>query len=140
MIFSCPPYADLEVYSDDPKDLSNMTYTDFIEVYRRIIAKCVAQLKDNRFAVFVVGEVRDKKGNYYNFVGDTIKAFTDAKMHYYNEIILINAIGSLPLRAGKQFQTGRKIGKCHQNVLVFYKGDPKKIKEIYGEIDLSTPA
>jgi hypothetical protein len=30
---SCPPYADLEKYSDDPKDLSNMDYADFKEVY-----------------------------------------------------------------------------------------------------------
>ena len=28
-IFSCPPYADLEVYSDDPKDISTLGYEDF---------------------------------------------------------------------------------------------------------------
>ncbi len=137
LIFSCPPYADLEVYSDDPKDLSTMEYDEFVKVYRTIIKKAVDQLNDNRFAVFVVGEVRDKKGRYYNFVGDTIQAFLDAGMSYYNEIILVNAVGTLALRAGKQFQSGRKIGKCHQNVLVFYKGDPKKIKE-FGNVELST--
>ena len=34
MIFSCPPYADLEVYSDDPKDLSTLPYDDFVASYR----------------------------------------------------------------------------------------------------------
>ena len=91
-------------------------------------------LSDNRFAVFVVGEVRDKKGNNYNFVGDTIKAFTDSGLHFYNEMILVNTAGSLPLRVTKQFNSGRKIGKCHQNVLVFFKGDSKLIKEIYGDV------
>jgi DNA modification methylase len=137
LIFSCPPYADLEVYSDDPKDLSNMDYDKFLEAYRTIIQKSCDMLNDNRFAVFVVGEVRNKQGLYYNFVSHTIQAFQDAGLHLYNEIILVNMIGSLAMRAGKQFNNSRKIGKQHQNVLVFYKGDPKKIKENYHELDFS---
>lgn len=135
-VYSCPPYADLEKYSDDPKDLSNMDYKDFKEVYFSIIKKSVAQLKDDRFACFVVGDVRDKKGFYYNFVSDTIQAFKDAGMELYNEIILVNTVGSLAIRVKRQFNGGRKVGKMHQNVLVFYKGDPKKIKENYPELNL----
>ena len=134
LFFSCPPYADLEVYSDNEKDLSTMEYDKFIEVYREIIKKGCNKLKDDRFAVFVVGEVRDKKGNYYNFVGDTINAFINAGMNYYNEIILCDAIGTAPFRCGNIFNKSRKTTKVHQNVLVFYKGDPKKIKENYKEI------
>jgi DNA modification methylase len=135
-VYSCPPYADLEKYSDDPKDLSNMTYEDFKDVYFSIIKKSVEQLKDDRFACFVVGDVRDKKGFYLNFVSDTIQAFRDAGMELYNEIILVNVVGSLAVRVRRQFNGGRKIGKMHQNVLVFYKGDPKKIKENYPELNL----
>ena len=29
MVFTCPPYADLEVYSNDKRDISNMSYDDF---------------------------------------------------------------------------------------------------------------
>jgi len=126
MIFSCPPYADLEVYSKDPNDLSNMSYPDFIKAYREIIAKSVGMLKQDSFACFVVGDVRDKKGNYYNFVGDTVQAFRDAGLEYYNEAILVTQCGSLAMRAGKTFSTSRKLGKTHQNVLVFLKGDAKK--------------
>lgn len=124
-LFSCPPYADLERYSDDPKDLSTMAYGDFMAAYREIIAKCYGMCADDTFACFVVGEVRDKKGFYYGFVPDTIRAFTDAGYKYYNEIILVTMVGSLPARAGKIFDASRKIGKTHQNVLVFCKGDPK---------------
>lgn len=134
LVFSCPPYADLEVYSDDPKDLSNMPYEQFLEAYRTIISKCISMLKEDRFAVFVVGEVRDKKGIYRNFVSDTIMAFQDAGANYYNEIILINQLSSLAIRAGRTFTASRKVGKCHQNVLVFYKGNPKNIKRLYGEV------
>ena len=137
LLFSCPPYADLEVYSDKKEDLSNMPYKDFIAVYREIIRKSCSLLKEDRFAVFVVGDIRDKKGFYKNFVSDTIQAFVDSGALLYNEMILVNMIGNLPMRVGRHFAIGRKAGKQHQNVLVFYKGDPKKIKDNYKELDLS---
>lgn len=137
LLFSCPPYADLEVYSKDERDISNMNYNDFLVAYRDIIKKSCTLLKDNAFAIFVVGEVRDKKGNYYNFVGDTIQAFRDAGLHYYNEAILLNAIGSMPLRINKMFTGSRKLGKIHQNILIFCKGDPKIATQQIGEVDFS---
>lgn len=137
-IFSCPPYADLEVYSDDPADLSTMEYKKFREVYFDIIKKSCAQLKQDRFACFVVGEVRHKKtGHYYDFVGDTVQAFKEAGLEYHNEAILVTAVGSLPIRAGKQFDATRRFGKTHQNVLVFVKGDPKKAAKACGAVDIS---
>tara|TARA_R110000782_G_scaffold30776_4_gene76386 strand:- start:8569 stop:9822 length:1254 start_codon:yes stop_codon:yes gene_type:complete len=126
MIFSCPPYADLEVYSDDPRDISRMSYPDFLDAYREIIAESCKLLRDDSFACFVVGEIRDKKGNYRNFVGDTVSAFQAAGLNFYNEAILVTAVGSLPVRTGKQFKASRKLGKTHQNILVFVKGDGKR--------------
>lgn len=135
LVFSCPPYYDLELYSELAGELSNIDcYDDFLGVYRLIVAKCVAMLKIDRFACFVVGDMRDKAGFYRNFVSDTIAAFLDAGMHLYNEAILITAVGSLPIRVAKQFQHGRKLGKAHQNVLVFYKGDVKAIQS-FGEVE-----
>lgn len=137
LVFSCPPYADLEVYSDDPRDLSNMEYETFLRTYQTIVKKSCDMLSDNRFAVFVVGEVRDKNGIYRNFIGDTIQTFREAGLQYYNEMILVNPIGSLAVRVSRQFNAGRKIGKHHQNVLVFYKGDPKTIRENFPKLDFS---
>jgi DNA modification methylase len=134
LIFSCPPYADLEVYSDNPFDLSTMPYPEFSSTLGKIIKESVSLLKDNRFAVFVIGEVRGKDGNYYGFVPDVIRHFEDAGMKYYNEAILITQVGSLPIRAGKAFTATRKLGKTHQNVLVFIKGDPKKAADEIGEV------
>lgn len=133
MVFSCPPYADLEVYSDDPNDLSTLAYTEFRAAYIDIINKTCSLLKPDRFACFVVGEVRDKRGNYYNFVGDTISAFRAAGLEFYNEAILVTAIGSLPIRAGRAFRATRKMGKTHQNVLVFVKGDGKRAAKACGD-------
>jgi hypothetical protein len=137
-IFSCPPYFDLEQYSEDEKDLSNASdYQAFLEAYREIIRKAMGKLKDNRFACFVVGDIRDKKGFYRNFPADTIAAFQDAGAILYNEAILVTQVASLPIRIGKQFGSYRKLGKTHQNVLVFYKGDPKAIKSDFGEIEIT---
>ena len=138
-VFSCPPYADLEVYSDDPKDLSTLKYEDFKPAYFEIIAKSCARLKEDRFACFVVGDVRDKKGNYYNFVGDTVEAFRAAGLHYYNEAVLVTSVGSLPIRVGRQFKAGRKLGKTHQNVLVFVKGDGKRATQACGDVEVHIP-
>jgi DNA modification methylase len=136
MVFSCPPYADLEVYSDDPKDLSTMLYNDFRNAYFDIIRKACEKLKPDSFACFVVGEVRDKKGHYINLVGDTVQAFLDAGLYYYNEAILITNAGSLAIRVGKQFSVSRKMGKSHQNVLVFVKGDGKRAAARCGDVEI----
>lgn len=135
-IFSCPPYYDLEIYSDNPADLSNMEYETFLEAYRGIIKQACARLLDNRFACFVVGDIRDRKGNYRNFVSETIRAFMDAGLTLYNEGILVTALGSLPIRAGRQFSGGRKLGKTHQNVLVFLKGDSGAAVDWCGPVEV----
>lgn len=124
LLFSCPPYADLEVYSDLEGDVSNMRYGDFLVAYADIIRKSCAKLRDGGFAVWVVGEVRDpRSGALRGFVPDTVRAFQDAGMDYYDEIILENCLGTAPRRT-KQFATSRKIVKTHQNILVFTKGRP----------------
>lgn len=133
-IFSCPPYADLEVYSDKKEDLSNMDYPDFLNAYRTIIEKSCERLKENRFAAFVIGEIRDNKGIYRNFIVDTIKAFTDCGLKYYNKIIFRNAVGSAAMRANGIFNRGRKIVKTHQDIVVFFKGNEKSIKTNFGEV------
>lgn len=137
MLLTCPPYADLEVYSDDPADISNMEYKDFLSVYEEIFEKSILKLKENAFICVVVGEVRDKNGYYRNFIGDTIKAVEKTGAKYYNEIILITMGGTLALRAGAQFSASRKVGNTHQKALVFLKsnGDEKALQEYLNDFE-----
>ena len=136
-LLSCPPYTDLEVYSDDPADLSTLDYPSFRDAHAEIISKAVARLKQNSFAAYVIGEVRSRTGEYYGFIPDTIRAFEDAGMKFYNEAILVTCAATLSLRAAKPFEATRKLGKTHQNVLVFTKGDPAEAKRAMKEFDLS---
>jgi DNA modification methylase len=119
-VFSCPPYADLEVYSDLKGDISNKPYKQFLELYESIIAKSCKLLKVGGYACFVVGEVRDKNGFYIGFVPDTIKAFKKCGMKFYNEAILLNAVASASMRANGNMKS-QKLVKIHQNILVFKK-------------------
>jgi hypothetical protein len=92
-------------------------------------------LADNSFLVIKISEIRDKKtGIYRNFVGDNIAIFKRIGFNYYNEIILANSIGTAAFRANNAM-ANRKICKIHQNVLVFYKGNPNKIKDNFTKID-----
>lgn len=120
-VFSCPPYADLEVYSDLKGDISNMNYKDFLKTYESIIEKSCKMLKKDAYACFVVGEVRDKNGFYIGFVPDTIKAFEKCGMKFYNEAVLLQSgLGAAGMRANGNMKS-RKLVKVHQNVLIFIK-------------------
>lgn len=136
MLFSCPPYYDLEVYSKDERDASNQgTYEEFIAILDKAFKAALTCLKPNRFAVVVVGDVRDKKtGFYYGFADDVKRIFKEGGASLYNEIILVETGASTALRASRYMES-RKVAKMHQNVLVFYKGDPKDIRANFPKID-----
>ena len=125
-IYSCPPYVDLEQYSNDPQDISTLKWDKFEPEYSGIIESVVTRLKLNRFAIFVVGEVRGKDGNCVGFVPGTINAFQRAGLHLYNDAIRLTMLGSLSIRAGRPFNATRKLGRTHQHVLIFLKGSADK--------------
>lgn len=125
MLLTCPPYYNLEVYTNDPKDISTCkTYEEFMQEYTHILSVAYDHMAQDTFAVIVVEEIRDKNGILYGFVPDTINAFKQAGFLYYNEMILENRIMSLGVRCPKYFEQSRKVGRHHQQILVFFKGDP----------------
>lgn len=132
-LLACPPYADLEVYSDDPRDLSTMDYGGFLDAYAEIVAAGVRALRPERFACFVVGDIRDSNGSLRGFPAATIAAFEAAGAALYNEAVLVNNLGPSARRAGPLLIGSRKLCKTHQNVLVFYKGtDPLGTAAAFG--------
>lgn len=131
LVFTCPPYHDLEIYTDHEDDLSNMDYNRFIDKYRSILLTSTEKLKENRFLVIVVSEIREqsitrdyKIGKYKGFISDTIKAVEDCGLHFYNDIILYNSTLNASRVSKTYFERNRKVASVHQNVLVFVKGNP----------------
>ena len=136
LLFSCPPYFNLEIYSDLENDASNLKeYSDFIAILNTAFSNAIKCLKDDRFACITVGDVRDKRGYYYDFIGDIKKIFIRNGMNLYNELILVQPIGSAVLRARNNMRN-RKVVKTHENVLVFYKGNPNNIQKNFPIIEV----
>lgn len=121
-IFTCPPYFSLEVYSELPDDLSNMSDEEFIVKYESIIKKSCDKLKKGAYACIVVGDVRDKNGYYKDFITTTKLAFYKAGMRLYNEAILLQGgLNLAGMRVNRIFTASKKLVKVHQNVLIFKK-------------------
>lgn len=127
MTFTCPPYAYLERYSEDPADLSTMDYPAFCAAMALVWEAQYALLRPDRFAVWVISDVRQGKGDgqYEGVVADTIKAAQAAGFRLYNDLVIIDPVGTLAVRSGRQFDLTRKVGRGHQHMLVFAKGDGK---------------
>lgn len=128
-VLTCPPYFNLEVYSDDPKDASNQSYAGFIQIMDNAFTGAVKCLKNDRFAVVVMSNVRDDFGAYHDICGDITRIFERNGCVLWNEIILLNVAGTAPMRA-RNGMKNRKVCRVHQEVLVYYKGDPKNIKNL----------
>jgi DNA modification methylase len=137
LLFSCPPYFDLEVYSELENDASNQaSYTEYLKILGKALGDSTKALKQDRFAVIVISNVR-KDGAYLDLVGDTIRIMEKNGLKLYNDIILATPLGTAPFRA-RRYMVSRKVAKVHQNVLVFFKGNMDKINEIYPEIKYAT--
>jgi hypothetical protein len=136
-VFTCPPYHDLEVYSDNPKDISNQPYNRFLTSLESILYSSTTKLKNNRFFVIVVSEIRDlgstrdyKIGEYKSFVPSVIEMCKEHGLHFYNDMILYGSQHSASRVAKTYFDRNRKCASVHQNVLVFVKGNPDIATEI----------
>lgn len=136
--FSCPPYFDLEVYSDEPGDISHMDWDGFRDAYDRIVASLCSRLKDNRFVVIVIGDVRDGDGHWRDLPAFTTRLFRRHGLHLYNEGFLLTPVGSLSVRTPRQFVMSRKLGKAHQQLFVYLKGDATLAADAVTGVDSKT--
>ena len=144
-VFTCPPYYDLEKYTDNPADLSNMDEDSFDTKYYSILNKAAKKLKNDRFFAVVVSEVREqsltgnyKIGKYKGLVWKTIRACEEAGLHFYNDMILFNSQHQASRVVDTYFERNRKVASVHQNILVFVKGNPDLAAEFINNGDTFT--
>lgn len=127
LVFSCPPYADLEVYSDHPRDISTWPYAEFLAGHTKAIRDAVGRLRRHRYAVWVIGDVRDAETGYYRGLPQaTIAAFEAAGCGLLNECVIVDPAGTAPIRAARYHNSGRKTVRLHQVLYVFVKGDARR--------------
>ncbi len=139
LIFSCPPYYRVEKYLDYdglPPD-GEINHLKDYETFRDTLFagyKCAIEvMNDNTFFVVMTGDSRDKKGAYYGCEAEHELFFKDQGLYIYNKIVYLESEFTRRAQAKKTLHH-RKFPKSEQKILVFYKGDMKKIRESYPEI------
>lgn len=139
LVFSCPPYYKVEKYIDydgtspDGEINSLSTYEDFRDTLFKGYKKAIEALNDNCFFVVMTGDSRDKDGGYYGCESEHELFFKEQGLYIYNKITYLECEFTRLAQAKKTLDY-RKFPKREQKILVFYKGNIDKIKELYAPI------
>lgn len=128
LMLTCPPYFDLEVYSDDPADLSRAgDYAGFLVDYEACLAAAADRMAPDAFAAIVTGPIRDKRGFVLDLPADTSRIMERLGWRLYQDAVLITSVFSAAVRAG-QFGKLRKLVRVHQSVGVYHRGDLSRVR------------
>lgn len=136
LAFSCPPYYRVERYVDydgaPPEGEINTlpTYAEFRDTLFRGYTKAIEHLNDNCFFVIMTGDSRGPKGGYWCSEAETELFLRDSGLLVYNRIVYRESEFTRLAQAKKTLNT-RKFPKCEQKIIVAYKGDTAKIKDLY---------
>jgi hypothetical protein len=136
MVLTCPPYADLEVYSDDPADISNMDLDGWDTAQAEAIRQACSRLRPGGFAAIVMGEARDNKSHgIYGLIGRTQKHLTDADCDLWAHYIMVTPIGGARLVVARRFAASRNPARTHQHILIARrKGGKPRVADQWGEL------
>lgn len=121
-VVACPPYHDLERYTDHPADLSTMTWDDFRAALARIITECGRLLRPDRYATWVTGDLRDRRGHLRRLPGRVDEAHEAAGLPLVNDQVLAGPLGG---KYGVIWRSwgGRSATRVHQHVHTYVRGD-----------------
>ena len=117
---TCPPYYDLEVYSNDPRDLSNkQTYEEFLNCIARSWETTYKLLKHDTFFVFVANFFRHD-GRFHHLAKDLVTIGEQKGFKWYDEVIIqLRSARAIRTMSGafQRYHTA----KSHEYMEVLYK-------------------
>jgi len=120
LVFTCPPYGNIEKYESVPNQLSDIKkYEDFLVKIKECFVNIKRVLKDGAFFVCVVGDWRSSDG-YHCFGSDTIQLIKEVGLKHHDTIIMQNDSPFAALQAGK-CAASRITSKIHEYVIVARK-------------------
>lgn len=121
LIFTCPPYWNLEKYPSCPGQLSDIDdYETFLINFRRRMDEAVLKLKVGGYCILVVGDFR-KNGKYYTFHNDVIKAMDYCGLKLHDLIIIQSVTFDIANKRFGGFKNSKITAKVHEYCLVFKK-------------------
>lgn len=126
LIFTSPPYWNLETYSNLPEDISSIiNYETFLGQLKLVYSTCLSLLKEDGFCCWIVGDFRDynegrkKISRLVPFVADNIRVAEESGWILYDKVVIQKPLGTAPARV-KLWNT-RKTVRIHEELLVFRK-------------------
>lgn len=138
-VFCCPPYYKVEHYTDydgNPPagELNDMdSYEQFRDTLFAGFKKAIEHLNENCFFIVMIGDSRDKNGDYYGIESEIELFIKEQGLVLYNKIVFLESAFT-KLAQVKHTMNNRKFPKQEQKIIVGYKGNPAKIKELYKPI------
>jgi hypothetical protein len=139
LCFACPPYYKVEEYLDYNGEIpegelnSIPTYEEFRNTLFAGYKLGIEALNNNCFFIIMTGDSRDKNGAYYGCEAEHELFFKEQGLAIYNKIVYLECEFTR-LAQAKITLNYRKFPKREQKILVFYKGDISKIRELYPPI------
>lgn len=125
-LLTCPPYHNIERYSDDPRDLSNMDYPAFLVAHERILRLAAESLLPGGFAVWVVGDFRAPDGSLRGFPDLVASQMDRAGLQRWNHHIVRQPLVTAPMRV-RQGWRGLKATTTHSEVIVGRKPNGEQV-------------
>ena len=126
LVFTCPPYWNLETYSEQDNDLSSIAdYSDFLTEMSKVYSKCSSLMHDKSYCCFVVADFRDYSegrkliNHLVPFVSDMIRCGEESGLSLYDKVIVKKPMGTAPSRL--KLWNNRKTVRIHEELLVFKK-------------------
>ena len=122
LVFTCPPYHNLEKYETAKNQLSECeTYEDFMVQIQKCGKNINRVLKPGAFCVWVVSDWRDMTGSgLRSFHSDLITAFVNEGMIHHDTIIMKNLSPFAYVQCAK-VASKRYTSKIHEYIMVFRK-------------------
>lgn len=125
-VFTCPPYHDLERYSDDPADLSTMDWDSFLAALGRIVAHSVRLLADDRFVSWITGDIRDSRGHLRRLPARVDAAHAEAGVHLINDAVIAAPLGGKYGVIWRNWAPTRSATRIHAHAHTHVKGDRRR--------------
>ena len=122
MIFTSPPYWDLEFYGEEENQLGyKKSYGLFLHGLKQVLTGCSKVLKPGCYCVFNVNDFR-KEGRFYSYHTDVIQLTNNLDLNIWDNVI-VDWGSSIASCFASQIDERKICGKRHEYLLVFKKRD-----------------
>lgn len=120
MIFTSPPYWDLEFYGEEPNQLGyKKSYGLFLHGLNQVLQGCSKVLKEEKYCIFNVNDFR-KNGKFYSFHSDIINLTKNLPLKIWDTVI-VDWGSSIAGCFASQIDDRKICGKRHEYLLIFKK-------------------